>query len=98
MPVKLYFGVCGSLDGKFEKSFVRLRIVTIVIMRGLFLRSTLLQNRSQQNRCHIIIFLVTFLSVLFTKYHSGYQIKKTEMGRACGTYGGEEGWIQSFGG
>jgi hypothetical protein len=33
-----------------------------------------------------------------TKYHSGDQIKKTEMGRTCGTYGGEERCIQGFGG
>jgi hypothetical protein len=25
--------------------------------------------------------------VLLTKYHSGYQIKKNEIGGACGTYG-----------
>jgi hypothetical protein len=25
-----------------------------------------------------------------TKYHSGDEVKKTEMGRTCGTYGGEE--------
>jgi hypothetical protein len=31
-------------------------------------------------------------SVLLTKYNSGDQIKKTEMGRTCGTYGGEERW------
>jgi hypothetical protein len=29
-------------------------------------------------------------SVLLTKYHSGDQVKKTEMGRTCGMYGGEE--------
>jgi hypothetical protein len=29
-------------------------------------------------------------SVLLIKYHSGDQVKKTEMGRTCGTYGGEE--------
>jgi hypothetical protein len=35
--------------------------------------------------------------VLFTKC-SGDLIKKNEMGRACGTYGGEERCIQVFGG
>jgi hypothetical protein len=28
---------------------------------------------------------------LLTKYHSGDQIKKTEMGRTCGTYGERRG-------
>jgi hypothetical protein len=37
-------------------------------------------------------------SVLLTKYHSGDQVKKTEMGRTCGTYEGEERYIQSFSG
>ena len=37
-------------------------------------------------------------SVLLTKYHSGDQIKKTGMGRACSTYGGEERCIQDFSG
>jgi hypothetical protein len=33
---------------------------------------------------------------LLTKYHSGDQVKKTEMGRTCSTYGGEEMCIQGF--
>jgi hypothetical protein len=33
-----------------------------------------------------------------TKHHSGNQVKKTEMGRTCGTYGGEERCIQGFSG
>jgi hypothetical protein len=33
-----------------------------------------------------------------TKYHSGDQVKKTEMGRTCGTYGREERCIQGFSG
>jgi hypothetical protein len=37
-------------------------------------------------------------SVLLTKYHSGDQVKKTEMGRTCGTYGGEERCIKGFSG
>jgi hypothetical protein len=32
------------------------------------------------------------------KYHSGDQVKKTEMGRTFGTYGGEERCIQGFNG
>jgi len=32
--------------------------------------------------------------VLLTKFFSGDQIKKNEMGRAGSTYGGEEGYIQ----
>jgi hypothetical protein len=36
--------------------------------------------------------------VLLTKYHSGDKVKKTEMGRTCGTYGGEERCIQGFNG
>jgi hypothetical protein len=39
------------------------------------------------------------IGLLFhSKYHSGDQVKKTEMGRACGTYGGEERCIQGFSG
>jgi hypothetical protein len=37
-------------------------------------------------------------SVLLTNYHWGDHVKKTEMGRTCGTYGGEEKCIQSFSG
>jgi hypothetical protein len=37
-------------------------------------------------------------SVLITKYRSGDQIKKTEMGEACSTYGGGGRYIQDFGG
>jgi hypothetical protein len=35
-------------------------------------------------------------SVLLTKYYSGDQIKKTEMGRACSMHIGEEKCIQGF--
>jgi hypothetical protein len=37
-------------------------------------------------------------SVLLTKYHSGDEVKKIEMGRTCGTYGGVERCIQGFSG
>ena len=33
-----------------------------------------------------------------TKYYSGDQIKKNEMGGACGTYGGEERCLHGFAG
>jgi hypothetical protein len=36
-------------------------------------------------------------SVLLTKYHSGDQIKNTEISGACSTYAGEERCIQGFG-
>jgi hypothetical protein len=40
-----------------------------------------------------------FLSlVLITKYYSGNQIEKNEMGGACSMYGGKERSIQDFGG
>ena len=32
------------------------------------------------------------------KYYSGDQIKKNEMGRACGTYGRQDRYIQGFDG
>jgi hypothetical protein len=35
--------------------------------------------------------------VLITKYYSGDQIKKNEVGGACSTYGGEEKCIKDFG-
>ena len=37
-------------------------------------------------------------SVVLTKYRSSDQVKKTEMGGTCGTYGGGERCIQGFGG
>ena len=37
------------------------------------------------------------LYVLLTKHHSGDQIKKTKLGRACSMYGGEDRHIQGFG-
>jgi hypothetical protein len=36
--------------------------------------------------------------MLFTKYHSGDQVKKNEMGRVCSTYGGEERYIRGLAG
>ena len=38
------------------------------------------------------------LMTCLTKYYSDDQIKKNEMGRARGMYGGEERYIQGFGG
>jgi hypothetical protein len=37
-------------------------------------------------------------SVLLTRCHSGDQVKKTEMGRTCSMYGGNERCIQGFSG
>ena len=34
---------------------------------------------------------VAYWSILLTKYYSGDQIKKNEMGGACSTYGGRRG-------
>jgi hypothetical protein len=36
--------------------------------------------------------------VLLTRYHSGFINKKTDMSRACSTYGGEERCVQGFSG
>jgi hypothetical protein len=36
--------------------------------------------------------------VLITKYYSGDQIEKNEVGGACSMYGGGEKCIQDFGG
>jgi hypothetical protein len=36
--------------------------------------------------------------VLITKYYSGNEMEKNEMGVACSTYGGKERCVQDFGG
>jgi hypothetical protein len=36
--------------------------------------------------------------VLLTKYHLGDKVKKTEMGRSCSMYGGEQMFILGFSG
>jgi len=41
---------------------------------------------------------VRSLMVVFIKYYSGDQNKKNEMGKAYGSYGGEELCIQGYGG
>jgi hypothetical protein len=43
------------------------------------------------------MFAVT-LTVLRTKYYTGDQIKKNEMGRSYGTYGRQERRVYGFGG
>jgi hypothetical protein len=64
----------------------------------------LLASSSSSSRSIYLSFDNVFLegshtqrSVLLTKYHSGDQVKKAEMGRTCGAYGGEEICIQGFG-
>jgi hypothetical protein len=39
-----------------------------------------------------------YLCVILTQYCAGGKIKKNEMGRACGAYGGGERCAQGFGG
>jgi len=34
---------------------------------------------------------------MLTKYYSGDQIKENETGETCGTYEGEEEYVQGFG-
>jgi hypothetical protein len=51
--------------------------------------------------CSLFLYQKTLqVDILVTlyKYHSGDQVKKTEMGRTCGTYGGEERCMQGFSG
>jgi hypothetical protein len=48
-----------------------------------------------QNTC---IFQCLFMIKCLWFKHSGDQVKKTEMGRTCGTYEGEKRWIQGFSG
>jgi hypothetical protein len=49
---------------------------------------------------HLFVCLLrnSFHLGLLTKYHSGDQFKNTEMGKTCGTYGGDERRIQGFSG
>jgi preprotein translocase subunit SecG len=44
----------------------------------------------------IIIIIIIIISVLLKKYNSGDQLKKNEIGGACGTYGRQERCIQGF--
>ena len=48
---------------------------------------------TSREECRLRVFENSFLRRIFgpkflTKYHSGYHVKKTEMGRTCGMYGG----------
>jgi hypothetical protein len=40
----------------------------------------------------------SFIIVFLTKFYSCGQIKKNEVGEACSMYGGEEMYMQDFGG
>ena len=42
--------------------------------------------------------LLSLMTCLHTKYCSGDQIENNEMGGACSVSGGEERFMQSFGG
>jgi hypothetical protein len=53
--------------------------------------------REITGRSPVELLFPSFLSVLLTKY-SRDQIKKNEMGGACGTYGRQERCVQAFGG
>jgi hypothetical protein len=41
---------------------------------------------------------ITRSAIHLTKYYSGDQIKKTELGRSCSAYGGELRCLHDFGG
>jgi hypothetical protein len=38
------------------------------------------------------------VTLLLTKYYSGDIVKKNKMGGTCSMYGGQERWVQGFGG
>jgi hypothetical protein len=63
----------------------RLRVFENKVLRRLF-GPKRDEVTGERRRLHNKEFLC---SVLLTKYHSSDQVKKTEMGRTCGTYGGE---------
>jgi hypothetical protein len=47
--------------------------------------------------CLSPIYLITdWSNGILTKYHSGDQVKKSEMGRTCSTYGGKQSYVQGF--
>jgi hypothetical protein len=60
----------------------------------LYIHSVKLPDGYQWN----YLFLSFFLSVVITKNYSCDQIKKNEMGGACGMYGRQERCVQVFGG
>jgi hypothetical protein len=57
-----------------------------------------LKVSSYTNLLCYIPFLRALCCVLLTKYHSGDQVENAEIGRTCGTYGGEERCIRGFSG
>jgi hypothetical protein len=62
-----------------SRSSFRLRVFENRVLRKIFGRGSrgVKKTALQEALC----------SVLLTKYHSGDQVKKTEMGKTCGTYG-----------
>jgi hypothetical protein len=79
-------------DSWFNSKFAYIRIEALKGMRFLCLIFWVMTQNCLVWGYHALC------SVLLTKYHSVDQVKKTEMGRTCGTYGGEERCIQGFGG
>ena len=71
-------------------------ILETALYRGLWL--CYISGGPQERREFTCNFVCSTHPVLLTKDYSDDQIKKTEMGRARGTYGGEERCVQGLGG
>jgi hypothetical protein len=79
LPVVLYGCESWSLTLREE---CRLRVFEKKVLRRIF-GPKKVEVTGEWRRLHNKELYVLFL----TKYHSGDQVKKTEMGRTCGTYG-----------